>query len=106
VIIGGSRWDRPSPTAKWQRSSQDPQVRQPVPFWVLQTDARILGTAQVGGRSVWRVSFFDPVTPAWFEAYVDKQTSRTLELHMIAASHFMDDVYGPFNSGLDLSPPH
>jgi hypothetical protein len=81
-------------------------VTQPVPFWVLQTDARILGTAHIGGHAVWKVTFFDPVTPAWFEAYVDKATFRTDELMMIAASHFMHDAYGPFNSAIDLSPPH
>ena len=106
VIIGGSRWDRPSPTAKWERSAQDPPVQQPQPFWVLHTDARVLGTVSVAGRLVQRVSFFDPSTPAWFEAYVDPATGRTLRLQMIAASHFMHDDYGPFNSAVDLSPPH
>jgi len=106
VIIGSTRWDRPSPGAKWQRSPQDPELRQPIPFWVLETDARIIGTARVDGHAVWRVTFFDPETPAWFDAYIDKSTSRTLELRMIAAAHFMHDVYGPFNSAIDLSPPH
>lgn len=106
VIIGGRRWDRPSPTAPWQRSIQDPQVRQPQPFWQLVSDARVLGTARYQGHPVWLVSFFDPVTPAWFEARIDRQSYRTLELEMIAASHFMHDVYGPFNSSLKLEPPH
>ena len=30
---------------------------------------------------------------------------RTLGLHMIAASHFMHDVYGPFDASLHVTPP-
>ena len=105
VIIGGKRWDRPTPHGAWQPSIQDPPVRQPQPFWDEATDAHILGTATIGGRAVWRVSFLDPTTPAWFEASIDKRTYRTLQLDMIAASHFMHDVYGPFNSSVDLAPP-
>ena len=33
----------------------------------------------VGGKPVWVVSFFDPVTPAWFEARIEKSTGRTLD---------------------------
>jgi hypothetical protein len=105
VIVGGRRWDRPSPTARWQASEQNPPVRQPQPFWYEVTDAYLLGTARVGSHRVWRVSFFDPATPAWFEASIDRATGRTLELDMIAASHFMHDVYGPFDAPLRLTPP-
>ena len=105
VIIGGTRWDRPSPTAPWRMSQQNPPVRQPQPFWDGVTDAHILGTAQIGRHRAWRVSFFDPSTPAWFEASIDRATGRTLELDMIAASHFMHDAYGPFDAPLRLTPP-
>lgn len=105
VIVGGKRWDRPTPHAKWQESLQDPPVSQPWPFWSEATNAHILGTAEVGGHAVWRVSFLDPTTPAWFTAWIDKRTYRTLRLDMIAASHFMHDVYGPFNSPVHLAPP-
>jgi hypothetical protein len=104
IIIGARRWDRPSPTAPWTASPQLP-ITQPVPFWYAVADARTLGSARVGGRSVWTVSFFDPTTPAWFEAEIDKATGRTLELSMIAASHFMYDTYGPFNAPIRLRPP-
>lgn len=105
VIIGGTRWDRPSPAAHWVRSIQDPPLRQPQPFWVGAVDARILGSGVMGGRKVWDVSFFDPTTPAWFEARIDKQNGRTLELWMTATSHFMHDVYGRFDLPLRLRPP-
>jgi hypothetical protein len=105
VIIGGSRWDRISPTAPWRRSIQNPPVDQPQPFWQQATDARLLGTERLGTHRVWRVSFFDPSTPAWFEASIDRATGRTLELDMVAASHFMHHVYGPFNAPVALAPP-
>jgi hypothetical protein len=105
VIIGGTRWDRPTPGAPWRTSSQNPPVRQPQPFWQESLDARLLGTGQVRGRRVWHVSFFDPSTPSWFEAWIDQTTYRTLVLDMTAASHFMHDVYGPFDGPLRLVPP-
>ena len=105
VIVGGTRWDRVSPTAQWRRSVQNPPVRQPQPFWEEATDARVLGTERLGTHRVWRVSFFDPTTPAWFEASIDRKTGRTLELDMVAASHFMHHVYGPFDAPLTLAPP-
>jgi len=105
VIIGGRRWDRASPRAPWQRSIQNPPVRQPQPFWNEAADAHLLGTGRLGSHRVWRVSFFDPSTPAWFEAWVDRASGRTLELDMITAAHFMHDVYGPFDAPVRLTPP-
>jgi hypothetical protein len=61
VVVGNHRWDR-SPTSKrWVRSPQT-LLTQPVPAWVRVTDAHILGTTIVSGRTAWRVSFFDPST--------------------------------------------
>ena len=105
VIIGGTRWDRSTQTGPWVRSVQDPPLQVPVPFWYSVSDAHVLGAGLVNGRSVWTVSFFDPTTAAWFEAEIDKQSGRTLELNMTAASHFMHHVYGPFNASLRLEPP-
>jgi hypothetical protein len=104
IIVGDHRWDRPTPTGAWVESSQLP-IRMPVPFWYAVTDARTLGSATVDGRTVWRVSFFDPTTPAWFEADIDKENGRTLRLSMITASHFMSDVYGPFDAAVQLHAP-
>jgi hypothetical protein len=59
----------------------------------------------VGGRPVWRISFFDPGTPAWFTIALDKQTLRTLDVWMIATAHFMHDAYGSFNSTKPIEPP-
>jgi hypothetical protein len=105
IIIGTKRWDRSAPNARWVESPQVPPVRQPQPFWASYTDAHVLGDGSVGGRPVWIVSFFDPITPAWFEARVEKSTGRTLLLGMTAAAHFMRHVYGPFDAPFQLQPP-
>jgi hypothetical protein len=80
-------------------------VRQPQPFWNEQTNAHLLGTGRIGAHRVEHVSFFDPTTPSWFQAWIDPTTGRTLRLDMIAASHFMHDVYGPFDAPVTLAPP-
>jgi hypothetical protein len=105
VIIDGTRWDRSSPAGRWQSRPQNPPLRQPSPFWASAHDARVLGPEQSGGRGVWLVSFFDPSTPAWYLAAIDKQSYHTLELTMTAASHFMHHVYGPFDVPFRLHPP-
>jgi len=104
VIVGGKRWDRTAGSTRWVESPQLP-VTQPVPFWVSATDAHVLGTATVRGRPAWRVSFFDPGTPAWFDALIDRATLRTLDLHMITTAHFMHDVYGSFDATSPVTPP-
>jgi hypothetical protein len=105
IIIGTKRWDRPTPTAKWVESPQLPPIRQPQPFWASYATARVLGQEDLGGRPVWIVSFFDPVTPAWFEARIEKSTGRTLVLDMTAVAHFMHHVYGLFDAPFELHPP-
>ena len=105
VVIGNRRWDRASATGSWQRSSQHPSLPQPLPFWSGVRDAHIVASPSVRGRRVWRITFFDPRTPAWFTALLDRQTLRTLDLRMVTAAHFMHDVYGPFNQPLPLRPP-
>jgi hypothetical protein len=104
VIIGGRRWDR-APGGRWIASAQTSPIHQPVPFWVSVKDAHVLGTEQLRGHAVWRVSFFDPATPGWFEAAIDKRTLRTLELSMFATAHFMHDVYSGFDEPAGIRPP-
>ena len=105
IIIGHRRWDRATPTSRWILSLQDPAIQQPVPFWASQSDARVVGSEVVEGKSVWDVTFFDPLTPAWFDARIEKSTGRTLVLDMVAVAHFMHHDYGPFNAPFQLQPP-
>ena len=100
VIVGARRWDRAPGRVRWVESPQSP-LTQPVPTWVDVRDAHVLGTVTVRGRPAWLVSFYDPVTPAWFAAAIDRRTLRTLDVHMVATAHFMHDVYGAF----DATPP-
>jgi hypothetical protein len=105
IVIGARRWDRPTPDGRWVESQQSALIRQPVPFWAGVADAHVLGTVSSAGRPAWLVSFFDPRTPAWFEATVEKRTGRTLELRMFAAAHFMRDVYRSFDDAPAIVPP-
>ena len=104
VVVGGRRWDRQPGSASWVQSPQQP-LTQPLPFWVSVTDAHVLGAAAVRGRQAWRISFFDPGTPAWFTVSIDRATLRTLDLHMVTTAHFMHDVYGSFNAAPPVEPP-
>jgi hypothetical protein len=104
VIIGERRWDRSPGVKRWVASAQTP-LTQPVPTWVGAVDAHVLGAGTVRGHPVWRISFFDPGTPGWFEIALEHKTLRTLETHMITASHFMFDVYSAFNTPPAIKQP-
>jgi hypothetical protein len=103
IIVGLHRWDRPA-GGDWQES---PALRlhQPQPFWVTATDARVIGSGRFGGRAVWNITFFDPRTPAWFRVAIDKASSRTLDLQMVANAHFMHDTYRAFDAPIKIVPP-
>jgi hypothetical protein len=100
VIVGDRRWDR-SPGGRWVESAQTIPVRQPVPLWQSETDAHVVGAT----GSTWRITFFDPRTPAWFDITVDKRTFHTLDAHMNTSAHFMFERYGPFDGPLVVAPP-
>jgi hypothetical protein len=106
VIIGRSRWDRERPGAPWRRTEQIPALRVPQPTWGdVAVNAHVLGTGRVDGRPVWIVSFANPTTPAWFTAWIDRGTYRTLRLRMTAAAHFMQHRYVEFDRPLVIRPP-
>lgn len=105
VVIGGTRWDRSAPGAAWQRSAQTSALRQPTPFWASAVDAHVVGAGTLRGRPVLRVSFFDPQSSAWFLVAIERRSYRTLDVRMVAASHFMHDAYGSFDAPLRIVPP-
>jgi len=100
VIIGHTRWDK-SPGGGWVRSAQSIPVRQPSPLWLSAIDAHVLGSTGPG----WRITFFDPKTPAWFEIVVDKRTLHTVDLHMTTTAHFMHERYLSFDAPARVVPP-
>jgi hypothetical protein len=99
VIIGNRRWDK-LPGGTWEESEQSP-VHQPTPFWVSWAHAHVLENT----KSAWRVSFFDPKTPGWFDLLIAKRSLFTLEMQMHTTRHFMREVYGRFNAPFDITPP-
>jgi copper transport protein len=106
IIIGRRRWDSASRHGPWRESVQDPPVREPVPFWPARfTDAHLLRLARVHGDPVWVVSFLEPVTPSWFELWVDRRTYQTLRLQMIATAHFMRNRMDGFDAPIGVEAP-
>lgn len=106
VVIGLRRWDQTRPGAKWVES-ESTRLNVPGPTWGGGVaNARILGSATVHGRPVWLVSFATPSVPAWFTAWIDKRSYRTLQLRMTAGAHFMFHRYTQFNAPLKIVPPH
>lgn len=104
IIIGNRRWDRQA-GGSWSEGRQDPSLSQPVPFWQAVTDAHVVGDERFHGRPAWRVSFFDPVTLAWFEVELDRATLHVLDLRMNATAHFMHDTYRSFDGPIQITPP-
>jgi hypothetical protein len=106
VVLGERRWDRDHPGEAWRRSQQLPPLRVPQPAWgSVATNAHVLSEASVGGRPVWVVSFANPTVPAWFTAWIDRESYRTLRLRMTAAGHFMFHRYLEFDAPLRIRPP-
>lgn len=104
IIVGDKRWDRTTPKAKWIESPQL-ELTQPIPPWTAVRDAHVLAEESFRGHPAWLVSFFDPGTPAWFTAVIERSTYRTLQTEMITTAHFMHDVYGAFNTTPPITPP-
>ena len=104
VVIGARRWDRAPGASTWQTSAQT-RLRQPIPPWGAVVDAHVLGPVTFSGRRATRVSFFDPVSSAWFTIVVDDANNRTLKLDMVANAHFMHDVFRAFDSTPPIVPP-
>ena len=100
IIIGAKRWDRADGDSKWVEREQLP-VSQPAPLWAGVADAHVVASSP----TIQRVTFFDPKTPGWFAAEIDRGTSRTLSVQMIATSHFMHETYRAFNSAVPIRPP-
>ena len=100
VIIGNTRWDKVAPGEPWVKSVQSP-IHQPTQFWVSWQNAHVIDETP----KAWRITFFDPKTPGWYEIRVAKDTRRTLDMRMQAAAHFMRQTYRNFNAPVQIAPP-
>jgi hypothetical protein len=106
VVIGKRRWDRTAPGQRWVKSSQVPPLQVPTPTWGSGvSNAELLGTARVAGQPVWVVSFVNSSIPAFFTAWIDQRSYRTLQLRMTAAAHFMFHRYKEFDRPVSIKPP-
>jgi len=106
IVLGERRWDRDHTGEAWRRSEQLPPLTVPQPAWgSVATNAHLLSEGSVDGRPVWVVSFANPTTPAWFTAWIDRRSYRTLQLRMTAAGHFMFHRYLAFNGPVRITPP-
>jgi hypothetical protein len=104
VVIGNRRWDR-SPGGPWRESPQQP-LTVPDPYWTVRArNARLLGYERLRGRRVARITFLDPSIPAWFDVLVDPRSGRTYDARMIAAAHFMHDVFSRFDEPMGITAP-
>jgi hypothetical protein len=81
-------------------------VRRPSTPWPAGVrDAHYAGDETVQGRTLSVVTFYDPLTPAWFAIHLDPSTGRTYTMSMIATAHFVREGYRGFNHPLAIVPP-
>jgi hypothetical protein len=99
VVTGDRRWDR-LPGGDWVRSQTEAQ-RFPTPPWSQISNARLVRSTP----ETQTVAFLDRSIPAWFEVVVDRRTGRPLETMMTATAHFMQQVYGSFDTAAPIEPP-
>ena len=92
------------PGEPWKASPQPP-IRQPIPQWVDATNAHVVATTVARGRPALVVTFFDPKTPGWYTATLDRKTFRTYDARMVATAHFMHDRYHSFDETRAIQPP-
>ena len=103
AVVGKRRWDK-VPGEPWQASPQLP-LRQPRPPWVAATNAHVVDTKVARGQTALVVTFFDPKTPGWYTAIVDRRTFHTYDVRMVATAHFMHDRFHSFGETPAIRPP-
>ena len=100
IVIGRTRWDRATPSARWVKSAIQP-ITAPAPLWGSRnTNARLLSRT----KDSYVVSLLNRSIPAWFTISLDRKLlPRSLD--MTAAAHFMHHDYLSFNRPLQIEPP-
>jgi hypothetical protein len=94
VVIGGRRWDRARPGARWVESPQTP-LDVTAPYWQSPTNAHLVAPNTI--------TFLDRRIPAWFRVTIAR--GRPAVSRMTAAAHFMVDRYVGFDGSVTVSPP-
>jgi hypothetical protein len=104
VIVGTHRWDKAAPGKPWTRAPQ-PRIHQPTPPWVDVVNAHVVGQTVARGRPALVITLFDPKTPGWYRAVVDRESFRTYDVRMVATAHFMHDRFHSFDETAPIRPP-
>jgi len=100
ILIGGVRWDRTSPTARWVKSTFQ-AIPAPAPIWPRSaSNVHLLAQNKDG----FTISLLDRSLPSWFTISFDRRM-RPRTLDMTAASHFMHHDYLSFDQPLVIRPP-
>jgi copper transport protein len=103
IVIGRTRWDRPTPGAPWKRSATSVSLPQPTAPWgTRMADVHVLKEAP----DTLILSWLDPKVPAWFTGTFDRRTGLPREVRMTAAAHFMFHRYLTYNRDVRIEPPH
>jgi hypothetical protein len=96
IVIGSSRWDRPTTHDPWTRSPQQ-RVNVMHPPWRQPIDEHVVAPNTV--------TFFDLNTRAWFRVVVEPASKLPTTVGMTGISHFMTDRFSRFDAPLDIAPP-
>ena len=111
VAIGETGYLRPDADTPWDRYPWPGEgFGWPSDFYAnFLTDVRAVrvvdADASVAGRAATELTFVQPTYPAWYRAWVDRETSRLLRLEMRAERHVMNQVYGPYDVPLEVEAP-
>jgi copper transport protein len=108
INLGGTRYLRSSPKAKWEKQTGGPSPEVPSFIWdhfVPAVAPRIVGSARVEGVPTEVVSFAGTGSvPIWFQLWVDDE-GLVRKAAMRAQGHFMDHRYFAFDAPIDIEPP-
>jgi copper transport protein len=108
IVIGDTRYRRPSPRAPWEKQTGGPEPDVSKFIWDYFLPAvapRTIGSDEVGGVRARLLSFSGSGSiPIWFRLWVDDQ-GLVRKAEMRAQGHFMDHRYFAFDAPLEIEPP-
>ncbi len=96
IVIGSSRWDRPTAGDAWTRSPQTRVNVMHVP-WRQPIDEHVVAPNTV--------TFFDLNTRAWFRVVLEPASKLPATVAMTGISHFMLDTYSRYDAPLRIAAP-
>lgn len=96
IVIGSTRWDRPTGHDPWTRSAQQRVRVMHVP-WSRPIDVRLVAPHTV--------TFFDLSTRAWFRVVLHPVSKLPTSVGMTGISHFMASRYSGFDEPVRIAPP-